>query len=495
MADRAISDLTVATAINEADLFVLQQSNVAKAVTGSTLESWLLTLADGHGGIASIENIGTIGLVDTYRITLADNTQYDFTVTNGNGISTITWETSGTSGDGQVHTGTIHYTNNTTSNFTVRDGVKGDTGSQTYVYIRYSSASPTQDSDMYTTPDNWMGVYVGLESDPTNLHYTNYAWFNIKGSKGDTGDASAVTSNSVQYQASNSGTVIPSGSWSDNPPALNHGDYLWTRVQVQFNSGDTTTFYSVGYIGMDGTGQGDMVKSVYDNDSSVAAVGGIAPYVTAQLPQPTLSDPLMDGIAASGSQTTYARSDHRHPSDTAKASAVMDGDGVSVASGDKIVVVDSSDSNKVVKSTVSFDGSTTTKALTPKGTFETFLQSHQSLSAYAPLDSPELTGTPTAPTATAGTNTTQIATTAFVKTAVTDEKPMHFSESVTSLTSAKIISDARITASHRVVDLKFVGANTTFTVAWSTADGSVTFTLSSGTFSSCTFDFILELTQ
>ena len=39
-------------------------------------------------------------------------------------------------------------------------------------------------------------------------------------------------------------------------------------------------------------------------------------------------------------------------------------------------------------------------------------------STYAPLASPALTGTPTAPTASAGTNTTQIATTAFVKTAV-----------------------------------------------------------------------------
>ena len=38
----------------------------------------------------------------------------------------------------------------------------------------------------------------------------------------------------------------------------------------------------------------------------------------------------------------------------------------------------------------------------------------------APLASPSLTGTPTAPTAAAGTNTTQIATTAFVKQAVTD---------------------------------------------------------------------------
>ena len=43
-----------------------------------------------------------------------------------------------------------------------------------------------------------------------------------------------------------------------------------------------------------------------------------------------------------------------------------------------------------------------------------------SLSSKAPLDSPGLTGTPTAPTATAGANTTQIATTQFVSTAVSN---------------------------------------------------------------------------
>lgn len=43
-----------------------------------------------------------------------------------------------------------------------------------------------------------------------------------------------------------------------------------------------------------------------------------------------------------------------------------------------------------------------------------------SLSTYAPLASPTFTGTPAAPTASAGTNTTQIATTAFVGTAITN---------------------------------------------------------------------------
>ena len=42
-------------------------------------------------------------------------------------------------------------------------------------------------------------------------------------------------------------------------------------------------------------------------------------------------------------------------------------------------------------------------------------------STKADTDSPDFTGTPTAPTAAAGTNTTQIATTAFVETSITDK--------------------------------------------------------------------------
>lgn len=45
----------------------------------------------------------------------------------------------------------------------------------------------------------------------------------------------------------------------------------------------------------------------------------------------------------------------------------------------------------------------------------------QALDAKAPLASPTFTGSPKAPTAAAGTNTTQIATTAFVKTAIDNQ--------------------------------------------------------------------------
>lgn len=44
---------------------------------------------------------------------------------------------------------------------------------------------------------------------------------------------------------------------------------------------------------------------------------------------------------------------------------------ITIASGDKLVVTDSSNSSKVARASISFDGSTTTQVLTKKGTFET----------------------------------------------------------------------------------------------------------------------------
>ena len=65
---------------------------------------------------------------------------------------------------------------------------------------------------------------------------------------------------------------------------------------------------------------------------------------------------------------------------------------ITIASGDKLVVTDSSDSEKIARTSVSFDGSTTTKALTPKGTFETFLQSHQDISGKLDKSGGTITG-------------------------------------------------------------------------------------------------------
>lgn len=56
---------------------------------------------------------------------------------------------------------------------------------------------------------------------------------------------------------------------------------------------------------------------------------------------------------------------------------------------------------------------------------------YRSVAAFADLNSPSLIGTPTAPTAEPGTNTTQIATTAFVYTAVSGKSDKQIVFSIT----------------------------------------------------------------
>ena len=82
-------------------------------------------------------------------------------------------------------------------------------------------------------------------------------------------------------------------------------------------------------------------------------------------------------LDASLSGHTHTRSDitnfaHTHGNITNDGGITASG--VDIANGDSLVIVDSSETNKLVaKTSVTFNGSTTTKALTQKGTFETFM--------------------------------------------------------------------------------------------------------------------------
>lgn len=263
MADKSIDQLNAAEKVYATDLFVLQQSGTAKKLTGQVLENWLLSFANGHGGIHSIEKTGTSGLVDTYRIALADTTTFDFVVTNGRSVNSI----AKTSTSGLVDTYTITYNNGTSSTFTVTNGAKGDKGDNAYTWIKYASQEPTEASNSIgDIPDEWRGEYNGpLAEAPTD--WKAYKWYKVKGEKGDTGDAATLLSKSVTYQVSDSGKVEPSGEWLDAIPSVPQGKYLWTRTITQFNTGDPVTSFSVAYSGINGTGS---VNAVCDKlpDSS-----------------------------------------------------------------------------------------------------------------------------------------------------------------------------------------------------------------------------------
>lgn len=75
------------------------------------------------------------------------------------------------------------------------------------------------------------------------------------GATGATGNG--IKSSSVAYQASSSGTTIPTGSWSSNVPNVSAGSYLWTRTTFTYTNGSTTTSYSVGRMGANGSNGSD----------------------------------------------------------------------------------------------------------------------------------------------------------------------------------------------------------------------------------------------
>lgn len=267
MADKAISELVSAEQITATDMFVLEQNGTAKKLTGQVLLNWLTAAADGHGGIQSIVKRSTSGLADTYRITLADTTVFDFVVTNGRGISSL--QKTGTSG--LMDTYTFTYNDGTKETFTVTNGQKGDKGDNAYIWVKYASQEPTASSNSFgDLPDDWMGVYFGTASTaPTD--WKQYKWYRIKGEKGDTGEPATIVSAEITYQVGDSGTIIPSGSWNTSIPPVTPGRYLWTRQVLQFNSGSPITSYSVSRFGIDGTG-------------AVSAVAGVAPDETGNVP-------------------------------------------------------------------------------------------------------------------------------------------------------------------------------------------------------------------
>lgn len=248
MADKSIEQLNAAERVYLSDLFVLQQSGTAKKLTGQVLKNWLLELAQGHGGITSIDLQSTSGLSKTYRITLADDTYFDMTVADGKGITSVA--KTGTSG--LVDTYTMKFNAGADFVFTVKNGEKGDQGDADRLYFKFASQKPTDAShSMGDVPDAWLGFYAGT-TPPSG--WQDYTWVRVKGDKGDKGDAAKLTSHSTTYMVSDSGTIVPSGSWVTDVPNVPQGKYLWTKTVLTFNTGNPVTFYSVSRFGIDGSG-------------------------------------------------------------------------------------------------------------------------------------------------------------------------------------------------------------------------------------------------
>lgn len=274
MADKRISDLPAASSVQTNDLFVLEQSNTAKKLTGQILIDDLAAALDGHGGINNITYTPPVGatLDGTLTINLADETSYSLSVTNGRGISNIVWSTSGVSGDGQYHNGTIQYNDGTTSTVQIRDGLKGDRGYQTYVWFKWSADYPTSDADMSDSVNAYIGIYAGTSSTkPTT--YTSYTWYQYKGNTGDTGASiQSITLTSTSGLIDTYTVTLTDGETSTftvtNAKSIvsvtqisgSHAAGTTDVYQILFNDGDTAEF-SV-YNGANGLGSVSTVSGI-----------------------------------------------------------------------------------------------------------------------------------------------------------------------------------------------------------------------------------------
>lgn len=122
--------------------------------------------------------------------------------------------------------------------------------------------------------------------------------------------------------------------------------------------------------------------------------------VTTALP-PSSTTPAMDGAAAVGTGTTWARADHVHPSDTSRAPTVSPTfTGTPTLPTGTIGVTQTAGNSSTALATTAFVAT-----------------------SFAPLAAPVFTGDARAVTPAAGDNDTSIATTAFVQTAITAGTP------------------------------------------------------------------------
>lgn len=165
-------------------------------------------------------------------------------------------------------------------------GAAGKDGKTSYFHVKYSNDGGktfTSNSGEDT------GIYMGSYTDYTEADSTDvkkYNWVKVKGDKGDTGQKGQdgtsikITSKSVTYQTSTSGTTPPTGTWSTTVPTVANGQYLWTKTTVQYSDDNKTEAYSVSYKGTNGTNGTSVTVSKTEVTYQVSTSGTTAPTGT-----------------------------------------------------------------------------------------------------------------------------------------------------------------------------------------------------------------------
>ena len=233
-------------------------------------------------------------------------------------------------------------------------GVGDSVGSAGDFFIYYGSGKNLPDNvnnfNIHTTVTHYNGTTYRLTQIATPTSASNPTGIYERGASSS--DGVTWTFGSWLAAASSShthGNIANGGTLTDTAAAAAGNDYVVIR------DADNAKIQTSTIKGID---VADAVSKKHSHSTLTLSTTAQAYDGTHTLALPS-SDPY-----------TSARtpSSHTHGNITNGGTITSD---TTVASGDKIVIIDA-DNNKVARSGIAFDGSTTTTALTPKGTFETF---------------------------------------------------------------------------------------------------------------------------
>ena len=199
-----------------------------------------------------------------------------------------------------------------------------------YVHIRYADKMPAADSDLKEAAGDYMGIYCGT-SKTAPTAYGEYKWHKIKGEqgerglqgvqgiqgiqgvKGDKGDTGSQGIQGVQGEKGDKGDNGLQGAKGDKGEQGDKGDkgdpftYAdFTPAQLAALKGEKGEKGEQGVQGV----QGEKGEKGDKGDKGEQGEPGASA---------STAKPLMDGTAAVGTSTAFARGDHRHPTDTSRA--------------------------------------------------------------------------------------------------------------------------------------------------------------------------------
>lgn len=238
------------------------------------------------------------------------------------------------------------------------------------------------------------GVSVTMATMDANyqltLYFSDGTTWTSPSLKGDTGSGLQILDEYATLAALQA--AHPSGSPGDAylvGTSPNFTLYIWSASSNQWVDGGALTNPSPSVTtplmdGIANTGtelaysRGDHVHPSDTSKQNVLTAGsGIditadVISVNAPIPQPSNNSPAMDGTADAGSSANYSRADHVHPSDTSKQDVISAGSGISILSN----VVATTGLRSIDVSSVIATGSATSGSLTYTATQDCWLYVH-----------------------------------------------------------------------------------------------------------------------